>query len=371
MEKKQIVELQAQRGNPSISITLPVYYASATDLQQTEIRLKNLLAQTEERLLKLHDAREIAPIMERLHALADNLDTQQHAGGIAIFANPTWGRTMVLATPLEERIVIDDNFATREIVRALLTSPRYRVLSLTEESANLYEGRRDRLHRIKNAHFPMKRGIEGVETVLPGTYGVEVSALENAEERDFLHRVEAALKAVADHDPLPLALVGVERTLASFDKVAAGNATDKHNVVARMHGNYEKVGLAEMEGKLWPLVEPTLHGNRERAKARLEEAVGPGRAAFGLVKVWEHANVGRVDTLLVERDYHQSARIAPSEMPAGTLEVCDDCDTREADVLPDAVDEIIEIVMKNSGDVVFVESNELEEPGHMAAILRY
>ena len=371
MEKKQIVELQAQRGNPSISITLPVYYASATELAQTEIRLKNLLAQTEERLLKLHDAREIAPLMGRLHALADGVDTQQRAGGIAIFANPDFGRVMMLATPLEERIVIDDNFATREIVRALLTSPRYRVLSLTEESAHLYEGRRDRLHRVDNAHFPLARGIAGVQTELTSTYGVEVSALENAEERDFMHRVEGALKEVADHDPLPLALVGVERTLASFDKVSGGNATDKHNVVARMHGNYEKVGTTELEGKLWPHVEPALHGNRERAKARLEEAVGPGRAAFGLVKVWEHANTGRIDTLLVEKDYQQSARIIASEMPFGTLETCDDCDTREADVLPDAIDEIIEITMRNSGDVVFVEAQELEEPGHIAAILRY
>ena len=371
MDKKQIVELQAQRGNPSISITLPVYYASATELQQTDIRLKNLLAQTEERLLKDHDAREIAPLLNRLHALTDSVDSQRHIGGIAIFANPTFGRVMYLATPLDERIVIDDNFATREIVRALLTSPRYRVLSLTEESATLYEGRRDRLHRVKNAQFPMTRGIEGVQNELPGTYGVEVSELQKAQNRDFFHRVEGALKEVADHDPLPLALAGVERTLASFDKAVGGNADEKHNVIARLHGNYEKVGIAELEGKMWPLVEPALGGARERAKARLEEAVGPGRAAFGLEKCWEHAHTGRIDTLLVERDYHQAARVVPSEMPFGNLEPCDDCDHQEAGVLPDAVDEIIEEAMKNSGDVVFVAPDELSQPGHIAAILRY
>lgn len=371
MEKKQIVELQAQRGEPSISITLPVYYTSPTELQQTEIRLKNLLSQTEERLLRNHEARDIAPLLNRLHALADSVDTHRRAGGIAIFANPGFGRVMYLATPLEERIVIDDNFATREIVRALLTSPRYRVLSLTEEAAYLYEGRRDRLHRVENEHFPLKRDVDGVQTELPSTYGVEVSDLQKAQEREYAQRVEAALKEVCDRDPLPLALVGVERTLAHFDKAVAGQTDEKFNVVARMHGNYEKVGIAELETKLWPLVEPALHGARERAKARLEEAVGVDRAAFGLSKVWEHANVGRIDTLLVERDYHQSARVVSSEMPFGNLEPCDDCDTREADVLPDAVDEIIEIVMRNSGDVVFVDSNELVEPGHIAAILRY
>ena len=371
MDKKQIVELQAQRGNPSISITLPVYYASPTDLQQTEIRLKNQLAQTEERLLKSYEAREIAPLMNRLHALADSVDVHRRAGGIAIFANPDFGRVMYLATPLEERVVIDDNFATREIVRALLTSPRYRVLSLTEESAQLYEGRRDRLHPVKNAHFPLARGIEGVETELPGTYGVEVSELQKAEQRDFAERVKHALKEVADHDPLPLALVGVERTLASFDAATSGHADEKFNVIARMHGNYEKVGIAELEGKLWPLVQPNLNGARERAKERLEEAVGVDKAAFGLQKTWEHANTGRIDTLLVERDYMQSARVVESEMPFGALEPCDDCDGKESGVLADAVDEIIEIVMRNSGDVVFVDHDELVEPGHIAAILRY
>ena len=141
--------------------------------------------------------------------------------------------------------------------------------------------------------------------------------------------------------------------------------------MARMHGNYEKVGIAELESKLWPLVQPALNGARERAKARLEEAVGVDKAAFGLEKVWEHANTGRIDTLLVERDYQQSARVVPSEMPFGALELCDDCDKTEPTVLPDAVDETIEIAMKNSGDVVFVDPNELIEPGHIAAILRY
>ncbi len=371
MDKKHIVELQAQRGNPSISITLPVYYASPTDLQQTEIRLKNLLAQTEERLLKNHEARKIAPIMSRLHALADGVDVHRRAGGIAIFANPDFGRVMYLATPLEERVVIDDNFATREIVRALLTSPRYRVLSLTEESAQLYEGRRDRLRPIENGHFPLTRGIEGVETELTSTYGVEVSELQKAEQRDFSERVEDALKEVSDHDPLPLALVGVERTLASFDKAVAGDTDEKFNIIARMHGNYEKVGIAEMEGKLWPLVMPNLNGDRERAKERLEEAVGVDKAAFGLSKVWEHANTGRVDTLLVERDYHETARIVESEMPFGTLETGAQDDNKVSKTLPDAVDEIVELVMKNSGDVVFVDPNELIEPGHIAAILRY
>ena len=371
MDKKQIVELQAQRGNPSISITLPVYYASPTDLAQTEIRLKNQLKETEERLLKTYDARETAPWMNRLHALADSVDVHRRAGGIAIFANPDFGRVMYLATPLEERVIIDDNFATREIVRALLTSPRYRVLSLTEESAQLYEGRRDRLHAIENAHFPMKRGIEGVQTELTGTYGIEVSELQKAEQRDFAERVESALKEVSDHDPLPLALVGVERTLASFDAATSKHADEKFNVIARMHGNYEKVGIAELEGKLWPLVQPNLNGARERAKERLEEAVGVDKAAFGLAKVWEHANTGRIDTLLVERDYMQSARVIPSEMPFGALETCDDCDSKEPSVLADAVDEIVEIVMRNSGDVVFVDPDELVEPGHIAAILRY
>ena len=371
MDKKQIVELQAQRGDPSISITLPVYYSSPTDLQQTEIRLKNQLAQTEERLLKTREARDIAPLMNRLHALADSVDVHRRAGGIAIFANPSFGRVMYLATPLEERVVIDDNFATREIVRALLTSPRYRVLSLTEESAHLYEGRRDRLHAVETAGFPLARGIEGVETVLTSTYGVEVSELQKAEGRDFFERVEKALKEVSDHDPLPLALVGVERTLALFDTAVAGDTADKFNVIARMHGNYEKVGIAELEGKLWPLVQPGLNGARERAKERLEESVGLDRAAFGLEKAWEHANTGRVDTLLVERDARQSARVVPSEMPFGALEPCDDCDKTEPDVLPDAIDEIIELVMKNSGDVVFVGAGEMAQPGHIAAILRY
>ena len=333
--------------------------------------MKNQLKETEERLLKTYEAREIAPWMNRLHALADSVDVHRRAGGIAIFANPDFGRVMYLATPLEERVIIDDNFATREIVRALLTSPRYRVLSLTEESGATLRRPPRPFARGRERAFSDDARIEGVETELTSTYGVEVSELQKSQQRDFAERVEKALKDVSDHDPLPLALVGVERTLASFDAATSKQSDEKFNVIARMHGNYEKVGIAELEGKLWPLVQPNLNGARERAKERLEEAVGVDKAAFGLGKVWEHANTGRVDTLLVERDYIQSARVMESEMPFGTLEACDNCDTKEPDVLPDAVDEIVELVMKNSGDVVFVDHEELAQPGHIAAILRY
>lgn len=371
MERKDIQELLAQNLYPSVSVFLPVYHAHAGDRQQTTVRIKNLLRQVEERLLHENTKRDIAPIMERLEALAADVDPQQRCDGLALFANASYSRAVCIPTPVEERIIINHCFVTRDLVVGFFRSPRYRVLSLTEKETHLYEGRRDKLQEVKNDLFPVKCDVEGVETELPSTFGIDPGILHEKLERDYFNRVEKALEEVQDADPLPLALVGVERTICHFRDVLSGSRKNKFDVIAKLHGNFENLPLRALEEKIAPLVEESLKEEQKRHRFRLDEAVGPGRATFGLKQVWKEALVGRIDTLLVEEDYHQPARVHDNGIPRGELEYVTEALREQADVLDDAVDETVETVLNNSGDVVFYPPGALGERGRIAAILRY
>jgi len=360
----EIAQLREQRDYPSVSIFVPIYGTAPDERQQTPIRVKNLLREAEERLLKDSSARDQAPLLERLHGMAADIDYDRGTRGLALFASAGFSRFYYLPFPVDERVAINHTFATRDLVIARHRSTRYFVLSLTEKVARLYEGVRDHLREIEDFGFPVERDIDGVRSELPGTYGVEVTTLHDKEEREYLNRVQHALELALAEEQLPLALSGVERTLVYFDEATAHKGKPRFNIVARLTGNYEKLPLRDMESKIWPLVEQGLKAGLERVKERLEDAVSGKRQAVGLREVWKAAQEGRVDTLLVEDTYHQAARSQGNGLHL----------TAEAEgfgTLDDAVDAVIEQVLKTSGEVFFFAADELASHQHIAAILRY
>jgi hypothetical protein len=70
--------------------------------------------------------------------------------------------------------------------------------------------------------------------------------------------------------------------------------------------------------------------------------------------------------LLVEENYHQPARIAADGV---TLTLVDD--PTPPDVVDDAVDEIISLVLEKGGRVVFVDDGALPQHQRIAVMLRY
>ena len=149
MNQQDIQELQAVREYPSVSILLPVYPQSADNRHQTPIRVKNLLREAEDRLLKEFDKRDIEPLQAQLGELAAQIDYDRRAFGLALFANANDARLFYLPFPVAERVMVNHTFATRDLVIARYRSPRYRVLSLTEKSAHLYEGALGQLHEVE------------------------------------------------------------------------------------------------------------------------------------------------------------------------------------------------------------------------------
>jgi hypothetical protein len=104
---------------------------------------------------------------------------------------------------------------------------------------------------------------------------------------------------------------------------------------------------------------------RSRALVRLAEAVKVNRHASGIIQVWRAAFDKRVQTLLVETDFEYPAdvsedgdRLLPytGEGPAA---------------LDDAVDEVIEIVLADGGEVFFYDPGALDLHQRIAAVLRY
>ncbi len=366
MKSQDLAQLQAHKEYPSVSILLPVYADSPDSRQQTPIRAKNLVRQAQERLHAEFSDRDLEPLHTRLRELLLQVDSGEAGHGLALFASPNFSRLIHLPFPVQERMSVNHGFFTRDLVVATKQSQRYFVLSLTEKNACLYEGLRDHLREIETHDFPVSRAIAGVETELSGSYGVEPTAQHDGEEREYFSRVQHGLESILAQKTLPLALTGTTRTLAYFDEATQHKGKPKFEAIARLSGNYEKLPRHELAHKIWPLVEEGMKARLTRVKERLDAATPNGHRATSLRYVWRAAHEGRVDTLLVEEDYFQPARIQNN-----TLHFVAD-GARDGHGAPeDAVDDTISTVMKAGGNVYFYAPGELHDCERIGAILRY
>jgi hypothetical protein len=361
MNRNDIQFLQSLRGYPALSILAPTH-RNFPENRQDPIRIKNLVKQAGERLLAEFSKREVEPLLSRVEALAAAIDYNYALDGLALFVNQDLAQKFYLPFQVKERVVVDQTFATRDLVYALNRSPRYWVLALSEQTTRLYEGWRDTLIEVTANGFPMAQEGPGVTEPMPGGFGISKSAYRDERHRQFFRQVDAALGQMAATDPLPLMLVGVDRNQAFFNEVSA----NKNLIAATLTGSHDKTPAHELAKLVWPLVQEHLARQHREILQEMEAAVNAGKYASGIDAAWRFAHEGRGAVLLVEEDFHY-----PAQADASGLRLAPANDLTGPNVFDDAVDELIETVLGKGGRVTFVENGALAGHQRLAMILRY
>lgn len=360
MNRQEILLLQQMRSVPSVTITMPTHRTSP-DNKQDPIRLKNLVVEATNRLLKDFSKREVEVVLKRMDDLASDVDHSHNLDGLAIFVNRDFGRVVKLPFTLKERVEVGDAFATRDLVFAMNRTPRYWVLSLSEKPTRLYEATRDDLIEVTAGAFPMTMDLPGGSLRLPGGEGVNPSQQRDRFHEQFFRAVDQEYDKVTKDDPLPLAVVGVDRYLSFFRQVAT-----KNDVIAEIKGNYDHLTAHDLGKLVWPVVKEALAERRAKVFDQLNDAIGARKFASTIGEAWRYAHQGRGAILLLEEGYHQPARLSDDGMNILLSDSPEDFD-----VMDDAADVVVEEVLQKGGRVVFVPDGSLAEHGRVALILRY
>ncbi len=361
MNQKDVEFLQSIQGYPAVSILLTTH-RNAPENQQDPIRVKNLVDEAKQRLQDNFSERELAPVLAQLEQAVDSIDYPHTLDGLAIFANHELHQVYYHAFAFADRVVVDETFATRDLVFALNRTPRYWVLALSEQSTSLFIGTLDSLEEVRTKEFPLTHGGPGGGSKLPGGEGINISAYRDDHHRQFFRKADAALKPLMAAEPLPLVLVGIDRYFSFFNEVS----DHKDAVITTLSGNHDKTSAHDLGKLVYPLVQDALAEQRKTALDQLETAIGAQLCASGIESAWQMAQEGRGDFLIVEKGFRYPARIDASGMKLMPTD-----DLSGIDVMDDAVDELIEAVMSKGGRVMFVEDGTLADQQRLALILRY
>lgn len=355
MLKNELLNLQKERIYPSVTLLMPTTRITV-DAKKEKIQLKNLVNELEDKLKQKVERKDAELILEKVNQVIDGIDLFRMSEGLGIFVNERRAFYIKFPFRVPEMVVIDDTFETKFLIKQYNRSIEYYLLNLNEKETNLFKGFGEILETVQSNDFPFT--IEDVVDLKydQGTWGYESAQLERL--RQYIREAFKRFKVTAE-DNNPLILSGVTKLVSLFEEL-----TDYKNVVGKIEGSYTSDNLSELGKKANNLVEKFIAEQREKYLNEFKESFGYGKSAFGLLDIWNLANQGRIEVLLVEENYHQPAKFEgdqPILVP----------DTNEPYVIEDLIDEVIEIVFLQKGKVYFYEDEKLRDYQRIGAILRY
>ena len=368
--KATLKNLRSIKADPAVSIFVKTHREHPAN-EQDPIALKNQLKEAENRLKSEYDNHTATEVLRRIQAKIDELDHNYNLDTLAIYAHKDDAEVIRMPLDTEERVVIADHFATRDLVRDMASAVHFYAVVITREHARLIEAANDRVvvefdkndteqHHMEHIPFPIEN------TTLHTTSGADRSAASNEDNylKEFLNRVDKSVQELWGEHKMPLIIVGDARNISFYKEVC----DRPDNIIATVDNvtDLEDGSAQHIIDGVQEAIEGYRKSLHEQAIGRIEEARGGDLVRTDLQDIYQSAFQGAGETLYVQTGYIQSAKI---DEKAQTLTPTDDA-TGEG-VTDDAVGEIIELVMHNGGEVVFLPKDVMGDDQPIALITRY
>ncbi|MCC5918007.1 MAG: hypothetical protein JJU02_11850 [Cryomorphaceae bacterium] len=355
MNIKFVEDLIKGASYPSITVTLKTH-RTAPGVTQDPINLKNLRNELKSRLENEMDKRDAQMWLKRFDTFIDLIDHQNNLDGLGIFLGEKVGMVKRFPFDLPNRVVVDKNFATRDLLVGMSKSLRYYVLTLSKETADLFEANEDRFADTTEIEgFPMEN-----PRIHANSLEKSFSDTEDRYTEEFFREVDEKLAEVMKQEPLPLVIIGVRRIRDYFLKKTA----HQQHLIAQLDGSRDAGNASTWLNDIWKEVGKQLQSSKKERLEGMKNNVSPDLVSSYITDIYKLAREGRVKNLIVDKSYHQAARINN-----GNLEVLNK--PENADDYDDVIDEVAEQTILNGGQVDFFDNKNVAFDQPIFAILRY
>lgn len=374
--------LIAQQQKWCVSLYMPTHRLGR-EQQQDPVRLKNLLAEAETKLLANGIRRpEVQKLMSPAEQLLWDRDFWQHQGdGLAIFLSNDFSRIYRLPAAFEELLVIGNGFHIKPLLPLLGRGEKFHILALSLNNVRLFETTRDSIHEVP-LDFPtsMEEALwtddpekflnlhSGSNSQNEGRGGAAVFHGHDPADEDktnilrFFQSVNQGLETVIEDKSIPMILAGVDYLLPIYREASTYRNTLEDSII----GSPDRTNLKELHATGWTIARPLFEESQKKAYEKFEQLSGQqsNLATTDLSKAVKAATFGQVETLFVplgtqiwgRYDAEQNNVTMASEPGAFTEDLLDLAATQ---------------TILNSGQVFAVPREQLPCDCDVAVILRY
>ena len=353
--------LNAVKYMPCVSIIMPFEPKMALKIE-LEHKLKLALGKVDSELMASYTEEKALAVLRRLREVVKNLDYKTHKKSIAIFVSPLLEKVFYLDIPVDEKIIVDDSFEIRDLVYSKKEMHKYLVLVLSGKRTRIYLGNTTTFVRIVSN---VPDHIAAYKNDIPE----KVSNFADPSERKevmldkFLRHTDNGLTILLKSYPLPLFVMGTDRVIGHFKKITR----NINHILGYINGNYEDTSEEELRKALQPQISDWKKVKKEDLLQKLDAAASAKKMVAGIENVWREAMHKRGRLLVVEKNFIYPAQHSSEE----DIIYSKDHLTGNDFYIKDAVDDVIEKILENGGDVEFVDENVLKEYGRIALILYY
>lgn len=340
---------------PSITLTFKTH-RTAPGVTQDPIVLKNMRSELKTRLESEMDKKDAQLWMERFDKFAGLIDHQNNLDGMGIFLGENVGMIKRFPFELPNRVVIDKNFSTRDLMVGISRSLRYYVVVLSKETVDVFEANENRFADLSEIEgFPMEN-----PRIHADALEKSFSDTEDRYTEEFFREVDQQLAELMRKDSLPIVIVGVRRVRDYFTKKTQWG----ENIIAQLDGSRNASNASKWLNDIWEEVGKNLGTQKVERLNNIRAQAKPEQITSIISDAYKLAEQGRIQHLIVNEDFHQAARLS-----GGNLELIEKPEHSED--YDDIVDEIAERTVLNGGVVDFVAAGSVSFNEPFTAILRY
>jgi hypothetical protein len=366
-----------QQGKWSVSLYMT--HRVGREQQQDPIRLKNLLAEAETKLLANGLRR---PEVEKLMAPAEELLWRDNfwrhqSDGLAVFLSNDFSVVYRLPVDFEELVVIANSFHIKPLLPLLGRVGTFYILGLSLNNVRLFQATPDTISEIA-LNFPTNMNealwLDEPERYL-NLHSGSVSTrdggifhghgIDEDEKKNilrFFQSVNEGLNTLIEAKTVPMILAGVDYLLPIYREAS----TYPNILEDGITGNPDRENLSELHGQAWDIVRPNFEESQKKAFEKYKQLSGQknAQATNDLSTAVKAAKFGQMETLFVPLGIQIWGKYDEEN---NKVIVASEPSPENEDLLDLAATETI----LNSGQVFAVPREQLPGDGDLAAILRY
>ncbi|MDO9516229.1 MAG: hypothetical protein Q7J01_09045 [Syntrophales bacterium] len=359
----ELKSLMREQIGICVSIYMPSIRKGA-EIQQNQIRYKNLLRDAEDRLLSIGELRpsEIKEMLAPAQELSGNIPFwHNQSDGLALFLSEESFIYYRLPQSFAELVVITDRFHIKPLIPLLAPDTEFSILAISQKNVRFLKCS---LQQVKETDI---RGIpENIDEALnlddfekrlqrhTGTEDMKAKILQ------YFQLVDKGLRELLRDKKSPLIFAGVDYLFPIYREANTyPHLTDKW-----ISGNPEGLSAERLSDMAWPIAGDIRKTKRADALGKYKQNAGTGLTSSNVGEVVREASHGRVGILFLTVGVQQW----------GTFDPTTDKVKLETDAGPgneDLLDLAAIQTILNGGVVYPIRQEEMPDDASLAAIFRY
>ncbi|MBX3042842.1 MAG: hypothetical protein KIT33_11980 [Candidatus Kapabacteria bacterium] len=269
--------------NPSVSIILNTHRTKPDNMKDQTL-LKNLIKEAETRLLENYDKKLAQILIEKCNELSDSIDHNYNLESLVLFVSEDFADFTRLPVEVENRVIIDNNFATRDLVRALHYETSYFVLALSRDKARLILAHTDKVVEEITEGFPFDNTLYTTDKIKLSSSKGQDNLIE-----EFFNRIDKNLNEINKENNYPVILATESRNYDNFIKVA----DKKEMIVGQINKNWDNDEAHNIVPEAWQQMKSYLSERNNERVSELKIAVSTGKFLSDITDIWNAVNQGR------------------------------------------------------------------------------